>query len=311
MMMKVFPAVGLLLLGNVIAKEGTTHFDAQSVTKEDVSIVFQQRSSSFADESESAVNSSFFPDSSRFLQQGDLDVCENTSCCIDCVCCGPGTQWNGQMCILLDGSGSLACAAQTAIENSECFSEWTCLGDACCGQGTQSVVDPARDAPACHCVPEDDSTTTPTASPSGSDGTDSPTYNPTVSPTSPPSGEPCAIDITVSQEFEDATETGCVRNVLYSVELCHASQGVTYLSRPTLEISLDGTAIDSVEFPVDSSENFLCCGLCFSEFYQYSSTVDVCIGGEYLVTFSVDGERDSGFGVFGSCSESGSLVLNF
>lgn len=101
----------------------------------------QSVSSSESDAASSSSNTSFF---SRLLQQEEVggvypDVCNSVSCCIDCVfCCGPGSVWNG--------------ATRDAIDNKECFSEWTCLNGDCCGEGTVSVEDPSRDASACYCV---------------------------------------------------------------------------------------------------------------------------------------------------------------
>jgi hypothetical protein len=95
------------------------------------------------------------------------ETCGAIECCVDCVCCGPNTVWNGVQCFPnLDQNGaSLDCDASGVIAVGGCVDEYVCVGPACCGPGTVSVVDPTREAGACYCVLDDTGMMDPTPAP--------------------------------------------------------------------------------------------------------------------------------------------------
>jgi hypothetical protein len=55
------------------------------------------------------------------------------------LCCGLGTQWDGQKCVLGD-SGTVSCDALAIIRDGGCFAQWSYRGGDCCGEGTQTVI---------------------------------------------------------------------------------------------------------------------------------------------------------------------------
>ena len=113
----------------------------------------------------------------------DLEVCGTYAYCIDCLCCGPGTGWDGiGSCVpedlLAEDPGP--CGVLEQLETVGCVAQTTCEGSDCCGAGTIPEVDPTREADACYCVFDDTAQTDP-PSPRITRGprpTDSPTMAP-------------------------------------------------------------------------------------------------------------------------------------
>ena len=70
-------------------------------------------------------------------------------CCIDDVCCGEGTSWNGSQCVSGGNGGG-----NTALDTC---TDIVCAGAECCGEGTAVADDLTRVAladgtPSCLCV---------------------------------------------------------------------------------------------------------------------------------------------------------------
>ena len=78
----------------------------------------------------------------------DAAECSEFACCLDELCCGPGTSWDGEQCTLAAGN------PLPPVPDFEdiCYIP-VCTEDGCCGEGTTLVVEvdnPAEDR--CMCV---------------------------------------------------------------------------------------------------------------------------------------------------------------
>ena len=122
---------------------------------------------------------------SYYTSAQDLEVCGTYACCIDCLCCGPGTGWDGvSSCVaeeLLGGIDSGPCGVLEILETEGCVAQTSCEGDDCCGEGTFSAVDPTREAEACYCVTDDIARTEPPVT-RGPRPTEAPTSVPSLMP---------------------------------------------------------------------------------------------------------------------------------
>jgi hypothetical protein len=112
----------------------------------------------------------------KFAAAQELEQCGTYACCIDCLCCGPGTGWDGTRCVpeelLTEDPGP--CGVLEIIESVGCVDLSICEGTDCCGAGTSPAVDPTREPDACYCIPEDIARTDPPVT-RGPMPTDSPT----------------------------------------------------------------------------------------------------------------------------------------
>jgi len=97
-----------------------------------------------------ALNCKIVNSATLFHNEEEDEVCRD-SCCIDCICCGPGTSWDGIECVQ-HAEQDLNCAARYLYEDGSCIDN-VCVAGSCCGEGTTLVVDPTRLPDACYCVP--------------------------------------------------------------------------------------------------------------------------------------------------------------
>jgi hypothetical protein len=248
--------------------------------------------------SSSILNSS----NSRYLQ----DTCAATSGCIDCVCCGPGTEWDGQQCNLSAAGTPPAaadlCEARTVVENGGCFADWVCLGSDCCAPRTVSVVDPTRPAEASYCVPEDDGGIVPTAA-----STPSPTTAPTIEPCNMPVTVECVVLATGVPCSEERCSDGYDKQVSYTVEVCDGGFGTFALEEVKLEHTKNGYDPKVVSFEL-SPDDILIGGSCMQ--FEHTSKIDFCdCGGKtFTATASASAEWIGGEGTIpGGCSDSDTI----
>ena len=103
-------------------------------------------------------------------------------CCIDCICCGPGTTWDEAQEECVRGTGFIR--PDDFVD--KCY-EPACEGADCCGPCTILVTDPTREADSCYCVPDPSCSPTPRPTPSGSNMPFGMTVGPTIGPTNGPS----------------------------------------------------------------------------------------------------------------------------
>lgn len=97
-------------------------------------------------------------------------------CCLDNICCGPGTVWYHGRCVPVRTISPKP--FEVAVDWADkCFLP-KCVAEECCAEDTELSVDPTRDPDACWCIFDSNE---PTASP-----TTSPSATQTFAPTSGP-----------------------------------------------------------------------------------------------------------------------------
>jgi hypothetical protein len=91
--------------------------------------------------------------------------CAQSVCCFDCICCGPGTIWNGEQCVPVRGIPPYPPEIPFDVTD-KCFIP-RCEAGECCAEGTQLNTDPTREDDACWCVfDNNEPTPAPSLSPS-------------------------------------------------------------------------------------------------------------------------------------------------
>jgi hypothetical protein len=81
---------------------------------------------------------------------------DRQSCCVDCLCCGPGTVWTGSSCELAASDVTEVSCAEYESSAPDVGRTLVCKEAACCEAGTSLVAYPFDGdwAPACFCYPQ-------------------------------------------------------------------------------------------------------------------------------------------------------------
>jgi hypothetical protein len=79
--------------------------------------------------------------------------CPAAPCCSDCLCCGPGTIWNGDGCVPA-GGGAVEAPCEGYDDDVEKCVETQCEEGDCCGSGTEIIPYPFdEEGSTCFCYP--------------------------------------------------------------------------------------------------------------------------------------------------------------
>ncbi|KAL3925372.1 MAG: hypothetical protein SGILL_000458 [Bacillariaceae sp.] len=231
----------------------------------------------------------------QFLTTSD-EVCGAYSCCVDCLCCGPGTEWNGNQCVPVGAGSVSSCDSLEEIEENGCVAVPTCIGDECCGEGTESAEDPTRPADACYCIAEDIARTDPpvTRRPTPAPRpTDAPTSSPTGSPTSSPT--PGNGVVTCSE-----CEEGWIsqQDIIGGLECQHGPEhdnSAECLAAKAQALETTGSAFNVICKEVDpvngQCDCFNCQGIPFQDPYSLACEGEIRV---HVAWCGIEGDRNKG-----------------